>query len=482
MVFRKNISQTVETTTLVHIFQECKQEAATVIAIMENTVDQLKRQNPDLTEIYYRSDNAGCYHSSAVINAAKVVSHRHGIPIKRIDFSDPQGGKDVCDRQAARIKEHVKRYLNEGHDVQNAVEFHQAIESYGGLQGVVAQVCEVQGHVHEPIGEKIENISLYNNFSYTETGVIVWKAYSIGTGKHLNLSVTPNAQLPELRIVRPSSKNDMGFKTVQNEPQKAIEDCKHDATLLCPEDGCILFFSTHESLMEHLCIGNHQRDIYRAPIEDRSKLMYAAKIIDGKRHLPHLLEGISATSTPETVQTGKGWALRQPKKQSRFSDKQQNFLNAKFLEGEKEKHLKANADLVSKQMRCAKDPSGRRLFEVDEFLTTQQVASFFTRLAAKRRVNVDLQDMVAASTEQAHDDIILEITQKVGRCHPIMCEEYNLCDLYMNRRLQTSRLPLLKHFCKSLQIQIDEGADKRLKETYFTKLCEYLSNCSCQTT
>ena len=32
----------------------------------------------------------------------------------RYDFSDPQAGKDVCDRRTAALKAHMRRYINEG--------------------------------------------------------------------------------------------------------------------------------------------------------------------------------------------------------------------------------------------------------------------------------------------------------------------------------------------------------------------------------
>ena len=50
-----------------------------------------------------------------------------GISVRRVDLSDPQGGKGACDRKAATIKAHVRRYVNEGHDVQNAEEFKTTI-------------------------------------------------------------------------------------------------------------------------------------------------------------------------------------------------------------------------------------------------------------------------------------------------------------------------------------------------------------------
>ena len=51
-----------------------------------------------------------------------------GVAVVRNDFSNPQGGKGVCDRKAATIKgRYVERYTNEGNDVTNALQFKTAI-------------------------------------------------------------------------------------------------------------------------------------------------------------------------------------------------------------------------------------------------------------------------------------------------------------------------------------------------------------------
>ncbi|CAH3124819.1 unnamed protein product, partial [Pocillopora meandrina] len=50
----------------------------------------------------------------------------------RNDFSDPQGGKGICDRQAATIKGDIGRYVNEGNDVTTAIQLKTAIESGPG--------------------------------------------------------------------------------------------------------------------------------------------------------------------------------------------------------------------------------------------------------------------------------------------------------------------------------------------------------------
>ncbi|CAF1685375.1 unnamed protein product, partial [Didymodactylos carnosus] len=67
--------------------------------------------DPHVKQAYIRSDNAGCYHSAETILSIPQISKNTGITITRMDFSDPQGGKAACDRFAAVIKYHIRRYL-----------------------------------------------------------------------------------------------------------------------------------------------------------------------------------------------------------------------------------------------------------------------------------------------------------------------------------------------------------------------------------
>ena len=51
--------------------------------------------------------------------------------------------------------------------------------------------------------------------------------------------------------------------------------------------------------------------------------------------------------------------------------------------------INANPSSVLQGMRTAKDNDGQRIFTSNEFLTTKQIASLFSRLAAKRDVDTD---------------------------------------------------------------------------------------------
>lgn len=175
----------VQTQSFVHIIEKCNQESPVVICIIEHVLKTLKSENPEITSAYLRSDNAGCYHSSVLLLACALMEKRTGISVSRFDFSDPQGGKGPCDRKAATIKAHARRWINEGNDIQTAEEFKEAIISAGGVRGVRVVVENGAGLGEKSI--KWDGISFLNNFEFTEKGIKVWRAYNIGDGKTVQL-------------------------------------------------------------------------------------------------------------------------------------------------------------------------------------------------------------------------------------------------------------------------------------------------------
>jgi len=186
--------------TLVHIVKTSPQESETVIWIMVHLLSSLKQEHPEICTAYFRQDNAGCYHSVALLRACPEISRQTGVTIKRVDFSDPQGGKGACDRKAASIKGHVRRYLNEGHDVATPEEFERAILSYGGLQGVrVALTNAADSGI--TVEGKWDGISTINNFQFDQDAATVWKSYNIGEGQKVIWNKRRGIYLSTLKIV-----------------------------------------------------------------------------------------------------------------------------------------------------------------------------------------------------------------------------------------------------------------------------------------
>ena len=147
----------------------------------------------------------------------KQLATKHAINLVQFDFSDPQGGKGSCDRKAASLKNKMKVYLNSGHDIETPEQMKQGIESSGGIPGVRATCCGPQATSTLP-GIKLKGISFLNNFKYTEQGIRVWKAYSIGEGQLIKwgeLSLPPNNLLKEIKTKVSSTANpENSFLTV----------------------------------------------------------------------------------------------------------------------------------------------------------------------------------------------------------------------------------------------------------------------------
>lgn len=95
--------------TIVHIFDSCIQDWFSVASIVEHVLVTIKQEHPNVKMAYLKSDNAGCYHNASLILSLKSIGERAGISVRRYDFSDPQSGKDVCDRKIAPMKGHIQR-------------------------------------------------------------------------------------------------------------------------------------------------------------------------------------------------------------------------------------------------------------------------------------------------------------------------------------------------------------------------------------
>ena len=124
-----------QTRSYIHLFDKCTQNWFAVASILESTLVASKFNYPALTEAFLRSDNAGCYHNAFLILSLPSHGKRTGIIISQYEFSDPQAGKDLCDRRIAILKSHMRRFINEGNDINTAGDMKAAIESYGGVKG-----------------------------------------------------------------------------------------------------------------------------------------------------------------------------------------------------------------------------------------------------------------------------------------------------------------------------------------------------------
>ena len=199
-VVARRIAEKLQHQAFVHIVENCSQDSNVVVSIIRHTLQELKKEHPEITTACLRQDNAGCYHSFTMLPVCQLMEETTGIKIERVDFSDPQGGKGPCDRRAATIKAHILRYINEGHDVVSANDLKRAILSHGGIRGVRVTLIDSTKQHRILLQGKLEGVSNLNNFHYGEECLTVWKAFDVGEGKTIPWSQLQGKNISCLRL------------------------------------------------------------------------------------------------------------------------------------------------------------------------------------------------------------------------------------------------------------------------------------------
>ncbi|KAK3732370.1 hypothetical protein QZH41_005701 [Actinostola sp. cb2023] len=93
VIMKSKETKEIEVRSFAHLFDSCTQDWYAVVSIVEDLLVKMKLENPYLTKVYIRSDEAGCYHNNNLIAALRDVSKRTRVTIGRLDHSEPQHDK-----------------------------------------------------------------------------------------------------------------------------------------------------------------------------------------------------------------------------------------------------------------------------------------------------------------------------------------------------------------------------------------------------
>ena len=106
---------------------------------------------------------------------------RFGLTVTQYDFSEPQHGKDVCDRILCPMKSGIRRYCREGNEVLSARVMRTAL-SERPVRGTIACVWLVNETQKTLEANKMNRFSKYHNFIFELNGIRVWRADGMGKG------------------------------------------------------------------------------------------------------------------------------------------------------------------------------------------------------------------------------------------------------------------------------------------------------------
>ena len=215
-------------------------------------------------------------------------------------------------------------------------------------------------------------------------------------------------------------------------------------------------------------------------LSDKAKLVYAERLQSGPQRVPQL--HASTLGDGECKQLPVGWALKTSSKRKRFSSKQKQYLLKKYNLGE-ETGRKLEASDVVTDLRRAKDDRGLKLFKPAEYLTEQQISSFFSREASRRRRgNIEEQDeesMQAAVEETLMDTIQNIVHRDLQLRHPITVDTLNICELVASKSLNKLTIARLKEICNFLSIATLDCYTQARKRPYIKKIEAFIEDCSC---
>ena len=327
----------------------------------------------------------------------------------------------------------------------------------------------------------------------------VWKAYNIGTGKFI----------PYFDIV---SKNQgpTDLSTIENffpindgraftPKSSALEKSEDNDLYVCTEENCSFSFKTLDELEIHVAIDRHSKpDTDNEGIFDKLRQDWAKRFVTIDKRVVTAQSTASYNDNKSATTLPMGWALQKRAPSKKFPEAAKKYLTARFDLGEATGR-KADPTQVSVDMRIARDESGQRIFTREDWLTNVQIKSFFSRLAAARRKNMLQQvtdsleeddeddeaeldtlveDVSGVEQENRWDDIVMRLREEIGLQHPIVFENFDICQYYREGKLKCFNIPMLKETCDHFEINF-KARDK--KATFLQKLSDLVRECDCTT-
>ena len=145
--------------------------------------------------------------------------------------------------------------------------------------------------------------------------------------------------------------------------------------------------------------------------------------------------------------------------------------------------IKADPEQVARDMRRAKMENGSRRFKYEEFLTPQQIKSYFSRSAAKiksgKSATAEAVDNEASEDQSTYSSARDHILQECQILHPIIYDTYNICHMHAKGTLRKRlSVALLRYICVFFELEVD-GLSQSRKDPYIALISKFVQGCTC---
>ena len=410
------------TSTFFHAFASTSQDVDAVIGIVDSVFDQIYSQMGSKC-IYFRSDNAGCYHNKTLVIILNFLAKKYKHTLKRYDFCEPQTGKDICDRKIAQAKLAINSFIQKGNNVESALDIKKAILSSNSIDGFHIQVCEVNDLISFKNDFEFKNITSYHSFEYFDNHLLAFNNYNVGFGKKIKYV----DQLREIDVknlvikLKKASLKIIEYETNNNDT--ALINLFSNNLFIFKCEICEFITSEKNELKEHA--GSHEVNLSQLA---KTKIMYAKKLRDIRtQNLKTETEykKVNETLFLNSVNALKnGYGLKVMSK-NRFTQNVKDYLTEHFNVGEKTGR-KIDPKAVEKEMVAKTDK-----FIHSERLSAKQIKSYFSQLASKRKKKLieqinDLKKPVSSDEIDEYDEQENIIAYKhIVRCSKRISDKLN---------------------------------------------------------
>ncbi|PFX13401.1 hypothetical protein AWC38_SpisGene22517 [Stylophora pistillata] len=161
----------------------------------------------------------------------------------------------------------------QSHDDTTVAQLKEAIDSYGGVKGCWAAVCELHQTKQMLTPVKWTGIGQLNNFQYECGSIKIWRAFHVGLRSRIKaLPMKSTQQVTGIKVLKPfraldSTKGELEKPASRSRNRPSAKDAYEgkrnyeetaSALFSCPEEGCIKVYGSNHYLVSHLDFGKHQ--------------------------------------------------------------------------------------------------------------------------------------------------------------------------------------------------------------------------------
>ena len=186
-----------------------------------------------------------------------------------------------------------------------------------------------------------------------------------------------------------------------------IQGVRQQDHFTCIDPDCIKAFRKEKQYIHHISIGEHVYDEQKLDtLEDRSKRLWSIQCNELRFEQQNI--SFEAISEEPMIFENHGYALKRRKKTSRFPVKVKNYLTDLYRNGE-ETGRKISPQVAAKKMRSEADEEGIRLFSPVEWLSPQQIRSFFANLCLKKQRVSNVIKVEGAEIDEELENAIVDL-------------------------------------------------------------------------